>query len=138
MPASDTKELALRFVDEVWGNGDLDAGRELLSPDLVDRHPREGQAPGAEGFLETIRLYHAAFPVRRFLPERLIVQGDEVHDTWEMIAYHEGDFFGLPATGKLVTVTGADWCRFHQGRIVEIWHEQDVFGAKMMLNGVLP
>ena len=138
MSADDTRELVLRFVDEVWGNGDLDVGREVLSSDLIDRHPRPGQPPGVEGFLETVRLYHTAFPVRRFLPERLLVQGDEVHTTWEMIGYQQGEFFGLPPSGKLVTVTGADWCRVTRGRITEIWHEQDAFGASMMLSGVLP
>lgn len=138
MAADDTRQLAWRFVDEVWGKGDLAVGRRILAPDLVDRHPRPGQAPGAEGFLETVQLYADAFPQRRFMPERPIVQGDEVATSWEMIAYHQGEFFGRPASNQLVNVTGADWMRVDHGRIVEIWHEQDVFGTLMMLSGVLP
>jgi len=61
-----------------------------------------------------------------------------VQDSWTMIAYHTGEFFGVAPTGQLITLTGADWFHVEEGRIVEIWHEQDVFGVLMELRGILP
>jgi steroid delta-isomerase-like uncharacterized protein len=133
-----TTEVARHFVQEAWGKGNLAVAEELLSPELIDHRARPGQKPGRAGFLDVLRLYHTAFQVRRFVPEKLIAQGREVADSWEMIAFHQDDFFGIPATGQLVTLSGADWYQVEKGKIVEIWHEQDVFGVMMELSGVLP
>jgi steroid delta-isomerase-like uncharacterized protein len=130
--------VARRFVQEVWGRGDLAAAEELLAPDLVNHRVRLGQQAGRAGMVATLRQFHDAFGVRRFLYERLIVEGDVVADSWEMIAFHHGDFFGAPATGQIVTLSGADWYQIADGRIAEIWHEQDVFGVLLELSGVLP
>lgn len=138
MSAEDNKTVARRFVQEIWGNGNLEAARDLLSPDLINHSARPGQRQGLGGFLETLEVFHRAFPTRRFVPDRLVAQGDEVQDSWTMIAFHEGEFFGVAPTGQLVTLTGADWLHVEDGRISEIWHEQDVFGVLMELNGILP
>ena len=138
MSVEDNIQIARRFVYEVWGKKNLAVAEELLSPNLINHRTRPGQARGLAGFLETLRLYHDAFEIRRFIPERLVGEGDEVTDSWEMIAFHQGEFFGIPATGQLVTLSGADWYHVEGGRITEVWHEQDVFGVMMELSGVLP
>ncbi|HEU5108953.1 MAG TPA: ester cyclase [Micromonosporaceae bacterium] len=138
MSVEDNKQVARRFAVEVWGKGDLAVADELLTDDLINHRTRPGQPGGKEGLLETIRLFHQAFAPRRFIPERFIAERDEVTDSWEMIAFHRGDFFGAAATGQLVTTSGTDWYHVSDGRIHEIWHEQDVFGVLIELSGALP
>jgi predicted ester cyclase len=138
MSVEGNREVVRRFTDEAWGRGNLAVAEELLSPDLNNHRTRPGQPHGREGMLETLRQFHEAFGVRRFIPERLIAQRNEVADSWEMIAFHQGDFYGNPGTGQLVTLSGADWYQVSDGQIVEIWHEQDVFGVLVELGGALP
>jgi len=138
MAAEDYREIARRFIEEAWGNGNLTVARELLGPGLINNNTKTGQAEGLEGFISHLGHYHSAFPERRFIHERLVVDGNKVADSWTMIAFHKGTFFGVRPTGKLVTLTGADLYRFDRGKIVEVWHEQDVFGVMMELLGVLP
>jgi hypothetical protein len=38
----DTKQLVLRYYDEVWRDGNVDAIDELLAPDHVDETPPPG------------------------------------------------------------------------------------------------
>jgi predicted ester cyclase len=44
---------------------------------------------------------------------------------------------GIPATGKLVTVTGTDIFRIAGGKIVELWQHWDQLGLLQQL-GVIP
>jgi len=138
MATYDVRDIARTFVREAWGKGNLTIARELLSPNLVNHKVWDGQPHGVEGFLDQIQKFHTAFPDRRFIPERLIVEGEKVSAFWDMIAIQKGEFFGVPPTGRLVTLSGADWYHIEGGKIVEVWHEQDVFGSLMELNGILP
>ena len=49
---------------------------------------------------------------------------------------HQGPLFG-PATGKAITITVFDTCRFENGKIVEHWGVPDRF-AQMAQLGLLP
>jgi len=138
MATNDALEGARRFVEEGWRKGNLEVARELLANDLVNHRELPGQRPGREGFLQTLSVFHDAFPERRFIPEGYVVEGNKVSAFWSMVAFHKGEFYGVAPTGKLITTSGSDWYYVHGGKIVEVWHQQDVFGVMMELMGILP
>ncbi len=53
------------------------------------------------------------------------------HDIYR--AKHIGEFAGIPATGKEVTLTGIDIYRIVDGKIVEQWFEADFTGTLQQL-----
>jgi predicted ester cyclase len=50
---------------------------------------------------------------------------------------HKGDFMGLPATGKSITITGIEIFHIENGKIAEIWGEANLFGLMQQL-GIIP
>ncbi len=50
---------------------------------------------------------------------------------------HQGEFFGVPATGKRVEITGIQIDRFDEsGKLVEEWPEYDLLGAMQQMGAI--
>jgi hypothetical protein len=43
------------------------------------------------------------------------------------------DLFGLPPTGRPVTMTGQEIFRAHDGKFTEVWHQEDAPGMLRQL-----
>lgn len=56
---------------------------------------------------------------------------------WTGTGTHKGDFMGIPATGKHVSVTGITVDTFKDGKVVESWTNYDALGLLHQL-GVVP
>jgi steroid delta-isomerase-like uncharacterized protein len=136
MAAEENKAIARRYIEEVWGKGDVAAERELLAPNFVDRHPVPGFPDNREGHHQTLVMFRNAFPDLRMSLEFLVAEGDKVVDHWTARATHQGDLMGMPATGKQITITGSDVLRIENGKIAEIWHEEDMLGMMQQLGAV--
>jgi predicted ester cyclase len=54
-----------------------------------------------------------------------------------MEATHTGDFFGIPPTGKRVSIDGIHILRIADGRVAEHWGNNDDLGLMRQL-GVIP
>jgi predicted ester cyclase len=53
--------------------------------------------------------------------DEVIVEGDRIAVRSTMRGTHEGDFMGLPASGKRVEVSGYDFVRMENDRAAEHW-----------------
>jgi predicted ester cyclase len=69
--------------------------------------------------------------------EDLIEEGDKVVCRNTVTGTHQGEYMGLPPTGKPVTYNEIFICRFAGGRIAEIWGVVDVFSQMKQL-GMIP
>lgn len=45
-----------------------------------------------------------------------------------MTAKHTGDFLGIPTTNRAVNFVGHDLLKVQDGKIIEIWHVEDLAG----------
>ncbi len=57
--------------------------------------------------------------------EDLIAEGDKVMARVTMTGTHTGNFWGIPATGRRVNLTGIYIVRIKDGKIVEHWGEEN-------------
>jgi predicted ester cyclase len=57
-----------------------------------------------------------------------VAEGDLVCSRATTRGTHRGEFFGIPATGKSVTMAGLTMVRIVNGRLVESWVKNDVMG----------
>jgi steroid delta-isomerase-like uncharacterized protein len=137
MSIADNKVIVRRYIEEVWGNGDTAAEDDILAENYLDHNPRPGQAPGRAGHHQIMTTLRKAFPDLRITLDQMIAEGDTVVDRWTMHATHMGEFAGIAATGKLVTITGCDILRIADGQIVEIWHIEDILGLLQQI-GIMP
>jgi steroid delta-isomerase-like uncharacterized protein len=65
-----------------------------------------------------------------------VAEDDKVVTRWSATGTHSGDFVGVPASGRLITVTGIHIHRVRHGRLVEHWEELNMLGVLRQL-GVL-
>jgi predicted ester cyclase len=68
--------------------------------------------------------------------EDLIAEGDKVVVRGTLRGTHQGDFMGIPPTGKVVTFTAIAICRFAGGKEVEHWSNADVLGLMQQLGAI--
>jgi steroid delta-isomerase-like uncharacterized protein len=128
----------VRRVYDLINAGDLDGFGELLADDFVEHEETPGLSPTKEGVMEFFTMYKAAFPDLRFDAEDVLASGDKVVARALFTGTHTGEFMGMPATGKSVSVQLVDILRFgDDGLAHEHW---GVFDALSMLQqlGVVP
>jgi steroid delta-isomerase-like uncharacterized protein len=128
----------MRSAYDLLNAGDLDGFAELLSEDFVEHEQAPGLAPGKEGVVQFFTMYRAAFPDLRFEPEQYFVNGDTAAVYVRATGTHQGEFMGIPATGKSIDAHGVDIVRFRDDGVGrEHW---GVFDAMTMMQqlGVVP
>jgi steroid delta-isomerase-like uncharacterized protein len=134
---SERTQLVHRFYDEVINAGDIDKIDELVAEDFVEHEQFPGISSDREGVKEFFRLLRGAFPDVHFTTEDVIADGELVAARFTMTGTHDGEFMGVPATSKQVTVSGIDIIRVRDGKCVEHWGQFDALGLLQQL-GALP
>ena len=76
-----------------------------------------------------------AFPDLQFVPDLVVSDGEYVAGRWTMTGTNTGtiDLFGLPPTGRPVTMAGQEVFRAQDGLYVEVWHQEDLPGMLAQL-----
>ena len=136
MPDTDRMQVARRFVEQVWGDGDREVANQIVAPDVVHHRRRRGERLGRDGLFQGLEMYDQGFPNRRFTQDDVLAEGEYVADRWTMTAVHEGELFGIPPTGRTVTLTGMNRYLIEADRIVEVWHDEDIQGMVDQLGGL--
>jgi predicted ester cyclase len=135
MDADDLKAKYRRWLLEVWGAGRYEVDDELLHVDLVDHNRYDGQPDGRAGDVWAAQMVRRAFPDLRFVPDLVVSDGEFVAGRWTMTGTNTGtiDLFGLPPTGRPVTMTGQEVFRAEGKQFVEVWHQEDLPGMLAQL-----
>jgi steroid delta-isomerase-like uncharacterized protein len=131
--ADDPRTVNRRFNEEVINDHRPEAIDELVSEDIVDHVPLPGQAPGREGVKQLMAMFGAAFPDMRIEIVTEVAEGERIAQVARLTGTHRGDFMGLPATGKQVSVLAADFGIVRDGRFVEHWGFIDQAGLMQQL-----
>jgi steroid delta-isomerase-like uncharacterized protein len=118
---ADYKEMAQRWYSEVMSEGKTEVIDELCAPDFVDHDPLPGTSADLAGLKDFVAQIRAAFPDMQMTADDLIVEGDRLAIRSTMRGTHEGDFMGIPGTGKKVEVSNYDFVRFENDRAAEHW-----------------
>src|SRR5215211_4953475 len=108
MPVEDNKRAARRFYQEVINGRNLDAMDELLTSDGVDHTFGSHSAEQAKQFFGMV---HQAFPDLHAEVHDVIAEGELVAARVTYTGTHQGEFVGIPATGKKTTISGVDFFR---------------------------
>jgi predicted ester cyclase len=123
------KALVRRLFDEDLNEGDLvarsRAADEIVAFDFVDHTNPPGLQHGLESHKQIVTILHNAFSDLRWDCESPIAEGDKVALRVMMHGTHRGEFFGIPPTGKRVTVSGIHILRIANGKIAEHWGNND-------------
>jgi steroid delta-isomerase-like uncharacterized protein len=123
---------------ELINAGDIDGFGDLVAEDFVEHEETPGLEPSKKGVKQFFNMYRAAFPDLRMEPEDVLVSGDKVVARTRGTGTHQGEFMGMPATGKSFDVQLIDIIRFgDDGLAHEHWGVFDAL-AMMQQLGAIP
>ena len=128
---------ASQRLGEAVNSGNLDVFHELFAATVVDHDPASDQGSGPEGFIHFFTGFRAAFPDLKIAVEQLVADDDNVAIAYTITGTHQGDFLGIPATGRQIKARGVQIARFENGQIVERWGSSDQLGILQQI-GVDP
>lgn len=135
------KAVASRISRDGFTRGDLAACAEIVARDYVDHPPAKFfNVPftGPESLQGAVRVFKDGFPDLVETVEEMVAEDNKVviRSLWN--GTHTGEFVGIPATGKPVTLTGINFYRLGtDGMIVERHGSFDVLGMMQQL-GLVP
>lgn len=127
--------LVRRFLDALWNRQDFAFVDDLLASDYDGRSSTEFDGPeGAKQLIPTLR---RAFPALEFKVLDQIAEGDRVATRWMMCGTEQGDFSGIRASGKCMTMTDIMIFRLAGDKLIEGWTNEDQMGVLQQL-GAFP
>ena len=124
MSIEENKNIVRRY-QEAYNNCDFDSLAELLAADVLTPNIIAGMPSGLEGAKVVHQTTLIGMPDYHTNIEDLIAKGDTVVARVTMTGTHTGNFWGIPATGKRVNLTGIYIVRIANGKIVEHWGEEN-------------
>lgn len=131
---AENTELATRYTQDRRADPEVNA---TLLADEVKRHRVRGdQIYTAEESAAVDRAFGAAFPDLRVTVDEVVVEGDLVAVAWTAEGTHQGEFYGIPATGRTAQWEGLDLMRFECGKIVEVWIAADALGLHEQIGAI--
>jgi len=110
---------------------------EVFDPDFRLATPLPVDATGAEALKRVWAILLRAYPDLHVTVEDMIEEGDKVVGRNTLTGTHQGEYMGLPPTGKSITYNEIIIFRFVNGRIAETWGVVDVFSQMKQL-GMIP
>lgn len=131
------KEIArLLLIDDI-SKGNEAVADQIIHPEFFDHTNPPGMQRGLEGHKAIVRLFRGAFPDLDWQIDDLISEGDKVVARTTMSGTNLGDFFGIPATGKKVTMGGVHIMRIADDKVIEHWGSNDDLSLMRQL-GIVP
>jgi steroid delta-isomerase-like uncharacterized protein len=125
--------LVRRFYDVVWNKADERVAREMLHPDFGFRASLGPERRGPEGFINYMRAIHAALGDYTCTIDELLVDGPKAAARMTFAGRHQGEFFGVSATGRSIAWAGAAFFETDSRQITRLWVLGDIDGVKQQL-----
>jgi steroid delta-isomerase-like uncharacterized protein len=133
--AEDPKTFVRRFFDGV-NAGDFSVIDELVADDFVEREEFPGIEPNKAGVRQFFDMFRSAFPDFRMETHEIVAEGDLACVRSTTTGTHEGEFMGVPPTGKRIEVPGFDLVRIRDGQAVEHWGLLDAMTLMQQLGAI--
>jgi steroid delta-isomerase-like uncharacterized protein len=125
-----------RFIQVVFNEGRFDTLSEFVSPNYILHDAPPGMPSGSDAIKEVVSMFRSAFPDLKITFDDLIAEGDLLAARSTLRGTHRGSIFGIPPTGKQVSVTALTMVRMLDGRVCESWVRNDVSGLMNQLQSV--
>ena len=124
----------IRECFEDWNKGRSEAFMEKTTPDYAYYTPSGNPNPlSREQAVENVKVFWKGFPDLKISIEEIIAKGDRLTTRFIIRGTHEGEFMGIPATGKKIELSAIIISRVENGKFVEEWEEMDIMGLMMQI-----
>lgn len=138
-PQIANNKATVRRLHELWNIRDVELISktidEAVHPDML-LHTPMGEATGPGALKQVMAIGHRVFPDLHVTVEDVIAEGDKVVARNTVTGTHQGQYLGLPPTGKRVAYSEIFIFRFSDGRVAEISGVVDVFSQMRQLGAI--
>lgn len=121
------KEVVRRYYDVVINGRDLDAVDEFFADERM-----------VEGVRRGCFSYFTAFPDMHVSLDELIAEGDAVFLRSTITGTHDGEYKGIPPTGRHIASEAAEVFRIADGKFAGYWCMTNVAGIMRQLTEDAP
>lgn len=138
MSIEQNKAIVRQLVEEVINQNNLSLAAEIMAADIIQHEEMPPGVPdGVEGTKMLFAMLHTAFPDFKATINDLIAEDDKVvvFMTWN--GTQDGDWMGMPPSGKQMSINVIDIFRVADGKLVEHWGISDTM-AMMQQLGAMP
>jgi hypothetical protein len=132
-------EKNIRFYSHVWdeivNKGNTKMFDSAFSPAVVYNNVN-AHLVGLPDFKKYYSEFLTGFSEREFKVLEIYGQGDKIIKRWSFKGKNTGDFAGMPATGKFITLEGVTIAKIEDGKIVEERDYMDDLGLMVQLGRI--
>jgi steroid delta-isomerase-like uncharacterized protein len=140
MSEAENRALFERYFDQVANKDNLDLADEIFATDYQHHDPANPDPRpmiGSQAVKDHLTSLKGAFPDLIFDIDDIVAEGDGIVVRWTARGTNTGDYFGMPATGKPIEITGMNTWVTRDGKAIEGWVNRDDMGLLQQL-GVIP
>lgn len=130
------KDLVRRYLN-AFNEQDRDRLSDFLAADVV-QHGIHEELHGVDEIHDFLRRHFEVFPNYSGDTKAMVTEGDTVVVRYSVSGTHEGKYLDVEPTGKTAEWTGMVMYRIEDGRIAEVWLEEDRLGLLEQLEVVEP
>ena len=115
------KDIVLRSHYEIWNRSKYELIHELYSEEFSAHFICNSEISGKEEMQKFIESHRRSFPDWTERVVDIVAEGDRVVTRYISSGTHDGDFQGIPATRRKITVNEVSIYRMFKGKIIEQW-----------------
>ena len=119
MSIEENKVVVQRFAEEVLQKHNLSVIDDIISEEYVWHGPDGQEVKGPEGFKQLATISLTGFSDGRFTIDAMVAEGDIVAVRYTRTGTHDGEYHGIPPTGKQINIPVAYFFRIADGKIIE-------------------
>ena len=130
------KATVTRFNKAFIQNGDMEAFNDIIAPDFIN-HTAPPGAPidGSDVIYFFNHILRPAFPDLTVEIYDQVAEDDKVTTRKAFHGTHQGEFMGIPATGKQVVMPVIDILTLRDGKFIEHWGIVDMPTVMAQITG---
>lgn len=120
------KQLLADFAEAVFVKKDFTKLPQFMQQGYIQHNTLVPQ--GLSGFQQFFADWFKATPDWHYQLEKLVAEGDTVWAYGVYSGTQQGDWLGIPATGKHYRIYAVDIFRIENGKLAEHWDVLDAYG----------
>ncbi|MDQ3290293.1 MAG: ester cyclase [Bacteroidota bacterium] len=128
------KQLVLRHFNEVINQKQLDVIEQIFAEDFYSVAPNGQVVEGRENLSNYLGYFFSAFPDLHMSVEEMIAENETVVARIKVSGTQQGEFWGIPATHKSITIQEVFIVKVVNNWVVEARPMPDLYSLFQQLN----